>query len=90
MDDFKFSKGLELAWNKLQQLNRDINEKQPWALAKNEDKTELVAVMRELILGLLSANHLLKPFLPETTAQVEAIFTSEQIAPPEKPLFPKN
>ena len=90
MDEFKFSKGIDLAWEQLQQLNRDINEAQPWVLAKNEDKTELVQVMRRLINDLLQANHLLKPFLPDTAVQVEAIFTAAEIEPPEKPLFPKN
>ena len=90
MDEFKFSKGIDLAWEQLQQLNRDINEAQPWVLAKNEDKTELMQVMQRLINDLLQANHLLKPFLPDTATQVEAIFTAAEIEPPEKPLFPKN
>lgn len=90
MDEFKFSKGFDYAWERLQQLNRDINEAQPWTLAKNGEQTELQQVMRRLIGDLLAANHLLKPFLPTTAAQVEAIFTAPAITPPKQPLFPKN
>lgn len=90
MDEFKFSKALDLVWERLQQLNRDINEAQPWVLAKNEDKTELKSVMERLIGNLLQANYMLKPFLPDTAEQIEAIFTAEQIQPPLAPLFPKN
>ena len=89
MDEFRFSKALDLVWERLQQLNRDINEAQPWVLAKNEDKTELKSVMERLIGSLLQANYMLKPFLPDTAEQVEAIFTAEQIQPPLAPLFPK-
>ena len=69
----EFSKGFGYAWERLQQLNRDINEAQPWTLAKNGEQAELEQVMRRLIGDLLAANHLLKPFLPTTAAQVEDV-----------------
>ena len=89
MDEFKFSKAFEYAWAKLQDINRKIDETKPWQLAKNEDKSELVQVMQSLISDLLQANHLIKPFLPDTSSQVEEIFTGE-ITIPAQPLFPKN
>lgn len=87
MEEFEFTKAIDYAWEKLQDLNRDINNDAPWTVAK-EDPARAKELLIKLSHQLLAANHLLKPFLPIST-QIEKIFLSDSIVPPETPLFPK-
>ena len=89
MDKFEFSKAFDFAWEKVQALNGQIDEEKPWSLAKNGEVEKLQKCMRELIIGLLTVNKMISPFLPETSEKITAIFT-DPIVPPEEPLFPKN
>ncbi|MBQ3410149.1 methionine--tRNA ligase, partial [Candidatus Saccharibacteria bacterium] len=88
MDNFQYSRGIDYAWGKLQELNRRIDETKPWSVAKADPAAARV-LLGSLVADLLQANHLLKPYLPVAT-QIEKIFTAEKIVPPETPLFPKN
>lgn len=90
MDKFEFSKAFDYAWSKIQDLNKRIDEEKPWELAKNGETEKVQQVLQSLVEGLLQANQMLRIFLPETGEQTATIFTAEQIAPPETPLFPKN
>ena len=89
MDKYEYSKAFDLAWEKVQRINRDIDETKPWSLAKNGEIEQLQKCMNELINKLLDANVMLLPFLPNTVEKIDAIFT-EPITPPEVPLFPKQ
>ena len=88
MSDFEFTKAIDYAWSKLQDLNREINDTAPWSVAK-ADPARAKELLIRLSHQLLAANHLLKPFLP-ITAQIEQIFLSDSITPPATPLFPKT
>ena len=88
MNRFEFTNGIEYAWSKIQAVNKRIEETKPWAVAK-EDPVAAKKLLAELVADLLTANHLLKPFLP-ITKTVEEIFTAEKIVAPETPLFPKE
>ena len=104
MDSLYFSKAFDYVWEKVQALNREIDEKKPWEYGKKikaqiadgnqEDadklKTELENILLELSAKLLDVSHLLSPFLPEVSERIFAIFTASKIVPPEVPLFPKN
>lgn len=89
MDNFELSKAMDYIWNRLQNLNRRINDEKPWELAKNGEKDKLSECLKSLISDLLSANLMLSPFLPNVTAKIKQIFANE-IVPPEIPLFPKT
>ena len=90
MDNFEFSKAFDYAWEKVQDINKHIDDSKPWILAKTSPD-EAQKCLAKLIQELLSANHMLKPFLPETAGKIENIFANgDQILPPETPLFPKN
>lgn len=89
MDKFEFSSAFDFAWEKIQGLNSKIDEEKPWSLAKNGEIEKLEECMRGLILGLLEANKMISPFLPEVAEKISDIFT-DPIAPPKEPLFPKN
>lgn len=90
MDNFEFNKAFDFAWEKVQGINRKIDEEKPWMLAKSGETEKLNTCMRALIIELLSVNQMLEPFLPTATEKIKAIFEKEPIAPPEVPLFPKQ
>ena len=90
MDRYEFSKAFDYAWSKVQQLNKDIDIAKPWELAKQGKVEEARNVLSQLVGGLLKASELLKPFLPETSAKIQSIFTADEIVPPSTPLFPKE
>lgn len=88
MADFEFTRAIDYAWTKLQDLNRRIDVTKPWAVIK-EDSLRAEKLLTSLVQDLLQANHLLTPFLP-ITAQISEIFTASTITPPTTPLFPKS
>lgn len=89
MSRFESSKAFDYVWQKIQSLNKAIDEAKPWALAKAGQTAELETVMQKLVQGLLESAVLLQPFLPQTSDTVIEIFTAPEITPPVTPLFPK-
>lgn len=91
MDQFEFSKAFDLAWVKVQDLNREIDQQKPWELAKNGETEKVKTILREIVTDLLEVAQLLRPFLPETAQSITDIFmTTEIVQPPAVPLFPKS
>ncbi|MBQ6594000.1 methionine--tRNA ligase [Candidatus Saccharibacteria bacterium] len=88
MDNFEFSKAFDYVWERVQAINRRIDEEKPWALAKSGDKTQLDKCLTGLVNELLNTNEMLKPFIPETAQKIAEIMT-DPITPPATPLFPK-
>jgi methionyl-tRNA synthetase len=89
MDNFEFSKAFDYAWEKVQGINRRIDEEKPWSLAKEGKTEELNACMNSLINALLNANLMLTPFLPNACEKISAAF-DKTVTIPTEPLFPKN
>ncbi len=90
MQQFEFTKAIDYAWAKVQELNKSIDQQKPWELAKQGKTTEVQQVLRDLVTELLRVAQLLKPFLPDTAAKIYATFdTTDVIVPPAAPLFPK-
>ena len=89
MDTYEYAKAFDFAWDKVQKINRDIDEAKPWSLAKNGEVEKLQECMTSLICDLLDVNEMLTPFLPTACEKIKAIFT-DLIVPPETPLFPKQ
>ena len=91
METFYFSKAFDYVWDKVQDLNKEIDEKKPWELNKFPEKhDELIGILTDLATKLLQVASLLEPFLPDTAKAITEIFTAEKILPPATPLFPKN
>ncbi|MBR5418787.1 methionine--tRNA ligase [Candidatus Saccharibacteria bacterium] len=88
MEKYEFNFAFEILWKQIMDLNKRIDEEKPWALAKTEPE-KAKAVLVSLIKDLLDINKRLAIFIPDTAEQIDTIFTAEQIAPPETPLFPK-
>ena len=89
MDNFEFSKAFDYVWEKVQSINRRIDEEKPWALAKVGETKKLEKCMGEMIRDLVSVAHMLRPFIPDTAKKIEDVFNGE-IVPPKTPLFPKD
>jgi methionyl-tRNA synthetase len=91
MDNFEFSKAFDYAWEKVQAINKRIDDEKPWMLKKSGELEKLETSLVSISDDLLIVNELLKPFLPETTEKISAVFTNKDgIAAPATPLFPKN
>ncbi len=91
MDNFEFSKAFDYAWEKVQAINKRIDDEKPWMLKKTGELEKLETSLVSISDDLLIVNELLKPFLPETTEKITAVFTNKDgIAAPATPLFPKN
>ncbi|MBR2741947.1 methionine--tRNA ligase [Candidatus Saccharibacteria bacterium] len=88
MNDFEYSKAFDFVWEKVQDLNKKIDDEKPWMLAKNGETEKLEECLSRLIDGLLLANYMLTPFLPETVQKIKNVFDG-LIEPPKIPLFPK-
>lgn len=89
MDNFEFSKAFDFVWEKVQSINRRIDEEKPWVLAKAGETKKLEKCMGEMIHDLVSVAHMLRPFIPDTAKKIEDVFNGE-IVPPKTPLFPKD
>lgn len=89
MEKFEFSKAFDFVWDKIQGLNKLIDEEKPWNLVKNGETEKLEICLQGLIADLLQANNELMPFLPVTTTKIVDVF-SGTIEPPGTPLFPKQ
>ncbi|WP_210494381.1 methionine--tRNA ligase [Patulibacter sp. SYSU D01012] len=72
LDDGQISQALEAIWERVRRLNRFVEERAPWALAKAEkndgaDPAALDVVLRTLIEGVRVLGVLLHPWLPTST-----------------------
>ncbi|MBS4210789.1 methionine--tRNA ligase [Bacillus sp. FJAT-50079] len=71
MDNMEFSVALTSIWQLVSRTNKYIDETEPWALAKDEDKKqELGSVMVHLVESLRRIAILLKPFLTKTPSNI--------------------
>ncbi|MHB8492320.1 MAG: methionine--tRNA ligase [Solirubrobacteraceae bacterium] len=67
MDRAELTQALDAIWQRVRRLNRYVEEKAPWILAKDESRAgELDAVLASLLSGLRVLGVLLLPFLPST------------------------
>jgi methionyl-tRNA synthetase len=68
MDRAEPTQALELIWQRVRRLNRYVEERAPWQLAKDPDAAEqLDDVLRSLFEGLRVVSLQLHPYLPATT-----------------------
>lgn len=89
MDKYEYSKALDFVWEKVQDINRKIDEEKPWSLARNGETEKLEQSLKGLAEEIVKVNVMLSPFMPMTAEKIGNIFADE-IRPPEMPLFPKT
>ncbi|GAC1442035.1 MAG: hypothetical protein NVSMB51_22250 [Solirubrobacteraceae bacterium] len=69
MDRAELSQALEEIWIRVRRLNRYVEERAPWKMAREEDP-QLAGVLASLAEGLRLVTLLLEPFLPSAAAKL--------------------
>jgi methionyl-tRNA synthetase len=71
LDRVEATQALELIWQRVRRLNRYVEERAPWQLARDESRAaELDATLASLVEGLRMVSVLLRPYMPATTARL--------------------
>jgi methionyl-tRNA synthetase len=86
----RFDRALDEVWEQVRGINQYIDEEKPWVIAKEDDKEHLTEVLRYQVSSLLSIATLLEPFLPDTSARIQAIFADGKVNAEAGTLFPKH
>ena len=89
MNNYEYSKAMDYVWEKIQNLNRKVDEEKPWMLAKAGEMEKLENCLNELGNGVVEVAYELLPFLPGSAEKILAVFGAD-VTPPSEPLFPKN
>lgn len=84
IEEFRFNDTLASTWDLIRELDRYINDKQPWTL---KDKPELPEVLSHCIESLQQIVFELQPFLPRTARTIAECITGSIQSPPI--LFPR-
>jgi methionyl-tRNA synthetase len=72
MEEFAFHRALEKVWRFISILNKYIDEKAPWLLAKDEkDHKKLATVMYNLLESLRVVSGLIYPVMPKTAKTMQ-------------------
>src|ERR671914_1421817 len=67
LDRAELTQALDRIWQRVRRLNRYVEERAPWQLAKDESRAgELDVTLRSLAEGLRVVTVLLAPYIPET------------------------
>ena len=106
LDRAEPTRALDLIWNRVRRLNRYVEERAPWELARDPEAAgKLDETLASLAEGLRVVSVLLYPYMPDTTRQLlealgapevgfdRALFAERTIGATVsalQPLFPKR
>jgi methionyl-tRNA synthetase len=88
LTDVDFDGALQNIWQRLDQLNEDIDRQEPWQLAK----TDLVAtkkLLQQWIEDILQIANQIQPFMPKTSAKISDTFSDGRVDMGIGILFPR-
>lgn len=86
-EKFDIQKATEYLWQKIQNLDKRIQEEEPFKVVKtNAEKGE--EIIKELVLELYTVARMLNPLLPETNTRLEKLIRENK--KPIAPLFPRK
>jgi methionyl-tRNA synthetase len=81
LDRAEITQALDAIWQRVRRLNRYVEERAPWQLAKDsEQAVALDETLRSLVEGLRVLTVLLHPYLPETAAKLLAALGEEDLS----------
>jgi len=75
-DLFRVDLALQHIWSKLSDLDKKINEEEPWSI---KDIEKLKEVLQSEIEDLILIAKLCKPFMPDTSEKILNIFKQKKI-----------
>lgn len=86
INNFSFSKDLELIWSYVKATNKFIDLTEPWILAKEEDKSELSTVIYNLLLNIRNIAEMVSPYMPNAGKYImdSIIVEGDTIKVPQK------
>lgn len=87
--EFRFDQALEVIWEQVRGLNQFIEEEKPWQIAKENDPEHLKEVLANMSSDLLEIAELLVPFLPDTAAKIQSVFSEGIVRELDGSLFPR-
>ncbi|MDQ2760588.1 MAG: methionine--tRNA ligase [Actinomycetota bacterium] len=71
LDRFELTQALEVIWQRVRRLNRYVEERAPWRLAKDPAAAdELDRTLASLAEGMRAVSVLLAPYMPATTSRL--------------------
>jgi methionyl-tRNA synthetase len=80
LDKAEITQALDRIWQRVRRLNRYVEERAPWQLAKDEAKAaELDTTLRSLAEGLRAVTVLLLPYIPESAEKLLAALGAPDI-----------
>jgi methionyl-tRNA synthetase len=80
-DRFELTQALEVIWRRVRRLNRYVEERAPWQLAKDEAQSgALDQTLASLAEGIRAVSVLLHPYMPQTTAKLLGAVGSDPLA----------
>jgi methionyl-tRNA synthetase len=78
LDRAEITQALDRIWQRVRRLNRYVEERAPWQLARDESRAdELDVTLRSLAEGLRVVTVLLAPYIPETADRLLAALGAE-------------
>jgi methionyl-tRNA synthetase len=81
LDRAEITQALERIWQRVRRLNRYVEERAPWQLAKDDAAAhELDVTLRSLAEGIRAVTVLLHPYIPETVAKLLTALGEEDLA----------
>lgn len=83
LSEFKFNEAIFSIWEQIKDVDKKINETEPWKLEGENLTTQLDWYVKRI----QQIGFDLKPFLPETSRKITDIFSGE--ITPSTPLFPR-
>ena len=81
---YRFDEALKIIWTNVSELDKYINENEPWKLKREK----LKEVLTSAVSSLRTIAYCLLPFLPETAQKIEDQFKGPRIKS-DLPLFPR-
>ncbi len=73
MEEFKIADAMDCVWSLFRRANKYIDETAPWILAKKEeDLPRLKQVLYNLLEAISIGAAMIKPFMPQTSAEIAA------------------
>jgi len=85
IEGYQFNVALKLIWDEISDVDKAINNDEPWKITEKEKLEEkLKCYVREIV----KIGYQLGPFLPETSKKIQEQFLSQQISS-QPSLFPR-
>lgn len=84
-EQFTFNNLLNDIWARISRVDQQIEQNKPWEI---EDKNKLKNLLQNWVEQINQIAYELKPFIPETSEKIQALFSNSQVKS-ITPLFPR-